>query len=120
MALGGLFPAGGYLECSLSAVFISIYALDYGKGYLGERIRALSGLWNLFILSIVAVLISGDAFTFILSWEIMALVSFLLVNHESGKKDTVSAAYQYMVMTHIGTAAILVAFYLLPALVLLI
>ena len=63
--------------------------------------------------SIVAVLISGDAFTFIVSWEIMALVSFLLVNHEAGKKETVSAAYQYMVMTHLGTAAILVAFYLL-------
>lgn len=93
--------------------FISIYAIDYAKGYLGNRIRALTGMWNLFLLSIVAVLISGDAFTFIVSWEIMALVSFLLVNHEAGKKETVSAAYQYMVMTHLGTAAILAAFYLL-------
>ena len=110
--LGDTWSAAFLLLAGIAGVCISIYALDYGKGYLGERIRALSGLWNLFILSIVAVLISGDAFTFILSWEIMALVSFLLVNHESGKKDTVSAAYQYMVMTHIGTAAILVAFYL--------
>ncbi len=45
----------------------------------------------------------------------MALVSFLLVNHESEKKKTVSAAYQYMVMTHIGTAAIMVAFYLVAS-----
>lgn len=97
----------------IAGCFISIYAIDYGKGYLGSRIRALSGQWNLFLLSIVAVLISGDAFTFIVAWEIMALVSFLLVNHEAGKKETVSAAYQYMVMTHLGTAAILVAFYLL-------
>lgn len=97
----------------IAGVFISIYALDYARGYLGSRIRALTGMWNLFLFSIVAVLISGDAFTFIVSWEIMALVSFLLVNHEAGKKETVSAAYQYMVMTHLGTAAILVAFYLL-------
>ncbi|WP_294519646.1 proton-conducting transporter membrane subunit [uncultured Anaerovibrio sp.] len=101
------------LLTGVAGVIISIYAMDYARGYLGHRIRLLSGLWNLFLLSIVAVLISGDAFTFIVSWEIMALVSFLLVNHEAGKKKTVSAAYQYMVMTHIGTAAIMVAFYLI-------
>ncbi len=100
------------LLTGVAGVMISLYAIDYGKGYLGNRIRLLSGLWNLFIMSIVLVLISGDAFTFIVAWEIMALVSFLLVNHEAGKKKTVSAAYQYMVMTHIGTAAIMVAFYL--------
>lgn len=97
----------------VAGTIISIYAIDYGRGYLGSRIRVLSGLWNLFILSIVSVLMAGDAFSFIVSWEVMALVSFLLVNHEAGKKDTVHAAYQYMVMTHVGTAAILVAFYLL-------
>lgn len=101
------------LLTGVAGAIISIYAIDYGRGYLGNRIRLLSGLWNLFLLSIVLVLISGDAFTFIVSWEIMALVSFLLVNHEAGKKKTVSAAYQYMVMTHIGTAAIMVAFYLI-------
>lgn len=97
----------------VAGFFISIYAVDYARGYLGSRIRALTGLWNLFLFSIAAVLVAGDAFTFIVAWEIMALVSFLLVNHEADKKDTVNAAYQYMVMTHLGTAAILVAFYLL-------
>ena len=96
----------------LAGAIISLYGIDYGKAYRGLGIRALSGLWNLFLLSMVLVLMAGDAFTFILAWEVMALVSFLLVNHESKKKDTVHAAYQYMVMTHLGTAAILVAFYL--------
>lgn len=128
MPVGGLLVDTGWGSYSLVAdgwssvflaitgiagFFISIYALDYAKGYRGSRIRALTGLWNLFLLSIVAVLIAGDAFTFIVAWEIMALVSFLLVNHEADRKETVSAAYQYMVMTHLGTAAILVAFYLL-------
>ena len=56
----------------VAGFFISIYALDYARGYLENRIRALTGMWNLFLFSIVAVLISGDAFTFIVSWEIMA------------------------------------------------
>lgn len=39
----------------------------------------------------------------------MAVVSFLLVNHEA-EKAAHNAAYQYLVMTHIGTAAIMIAF----------
>ncbi|BEU87906.1 hydrogenase 4 subunit B [Selenomonas sp. TAMA-11512] len=97
----------------LAGVAVSLYAVDYTKHYKGNGLRALTGLWNLFLLSMTLVLVAADAFTFILSWEIMALVSFLLVNHESEKKKTVHAAYQYMVMTHLGTAAILVSFYLL-------
>ena len=107
------WSAAFLLITGLSGAAVSIYGIGYGKGYLGHRIRLLSGLWNLFILSMVLVIVAGDAFTFILSWEVMALVSFLLVNHESEKKEVVNAAYQYMVMTHLGTAAILVAFYLL-------
>lgn len=107
------WSAAFLLITGLSGAAVSIYGIGYGKGYLGQRIRLLSGLWNLFILSMVLVIVAGDAFTFILSWEVMALVSFLLVNHESEKKEVVYAAYQYMVMTHLGTAAILVAFYLL-------
>ncbi|MBR2141688.1 proton-conducting transporter membrane subunit [Anaerovibrio sp.] len=107
------WSAAFLLLTGAAGAMTSIYAIDYGKSYKGNRIRLLSGLWNLFLLSIVAVLLSGDAFTFIVAWELMALVSFLLVNHEAGKKKTVSAAYQYMVMTHIGTAAIMVAFFLI-------
>ncbi len=107
------WSAAFLLIIGLSGAAVSIYGIGYGRGYLGSRIRQLAGLWNLFIGSMVMVVLAGDAFTFILAWEVMALVSFLLVNHESEKKQVVHAAYQYMVMTHIGTAAILIAFYIL-------
>lgn len=106
------WSAAFLLITGLAGTIISLYGIDYGRAYRGNGLRALSGLWNLFLVSMVLVLMAGDAFTFILAWEVMALVSFLLVNHESKKKETVHAAYQYMVMTHLGTAAILTAFYL--------
>ncbi len=106
------WSAAFLLITGLAGTVISLYGMDYGKAYRGTGIRALAGLWNLFLASMVLVLMAGDGFTFILAWEVMALVSFLLVNHESRKKETVHAAYQYMVMTHLGTAAILIAFYL--------
>ncbi len=107
------WSAAFLLITGLSGFAVSIYGIGYGRGYLGKRIRLLTGLWNLFILSMVFVLMAGDALTFIFAWEVMAIVSFLLVNHESEKKKVVDASYQYMVMTHIGTAAILISFYII-------
>lgn len=96
----------------LAGVITSIFAMDYALGYMGKRLRELSGLWNLFLLAMILVLVAQGAFSFLLAWEVMAIVSFMLVNHESEKKDTWLAAYQYLVMTHIGTAAIMIAFFI--------
>lgn len=96
----------------LAGIITSVYACGYALGYLGKGLRALSGLWCLFLLSMVLVIAAQGAFSFLLAWEVMALVSFLLVNQESEKKETWQAAYQYLVMTHIGTAAIMIAFLL--------
>lgn len=101
------------LITALAGVIISIYAWGYAKSYLGKRIRLLGGLWNAFLLSMILVLISADVFSFLLAWELMAVVSFLLVNHEAENKETHNAAYQYLVMTHIGTASIMIAFLLI-------
>ncbi len=99
----------------LAGIVISIYAIDYAKAFLGKRLRILGGLWNVFLLSMVGVLLAGDAFTFLLTWELMAVSSFLLVNHESEKKETWSAAFQYLVMTHLGTAAIMIGFFIIAS-----
>ncbi len=96
----------------LAGIIASVYALGYAESYEGKRLRMLNGLWNLFICSMVLVLLAGDALSFLLFWEIMAVASFLLVNHEAEKRTTWNAAYQYLVMTSIGTAAIMIAFFL--------
>ena len=100
------------LLTGIAGVITSLYAFGYAQGYEGSRLRLLGGMWNLFLLSMVLVLLAGDAFSFLLFWEIMAVASFMLVNHESEKRDTWTAAYQYLVMTSVGTAAIMIAFLL--------
>ena len=100
------------LLTGIAGVITSIYALGYAQGYEGSRLRLLGGMWNLFLVSMVLVLLAGDAFSFLLFWEIMAVASFMLVNHESEKRSTWTAAYQYLVMTSVGTAAIMIAFLL--------
>ena len=103
------------LLTGIAGVITSLYALGYAQSYEGSRLRLLGGMWNLFVLSMVMVLLAGDAFSFLLFWEIMAVASFMLVNHESEKRSTWTAAYQYLVMTSVGTAAIMIAFLLTGA-----
>ncbi|WP_455266020.1 proton-conducting transporter transmembrane domain-containing protein [Phascolarctobacterium sp.] len=100
------------LLTGIAGVITSLYALGYARAYEGSRLRMLGGMWSLFLVSMVLVLLAGDAFSFLLFWEIMAVASFMLVNHESEKRSTWTAAYQYLVMTSVGTAAIMIAFLL--------
>lgn len=100
------------LITGMAGVITSLYAFGYAQSYEGSRLRLLGGMWNMFLLSMVLVLLAGDAFSFLLFWEIMAVASFMLVNHESEKRETWTAAYQYLVMTSVGTAAIMIAFLL--------
>ncbi|MEG2069033.1 MAG: proton-conducting transporter membrane subunit [Acidaminococcaceae bacterium] len=96
----------------LAGILTGIYGWAYALGYLGKRLRVLGALVNFFLLSMVLVLVAQEVIAFLFAWEIMAVVSFLLVNQESEKKQTWQAAYQYLVMTQLGTAAIMLAFLL--------
>lgn len=103
------------LMTGLASSITSLYALGYARSYEGNRLRQLGSNWNIFIGSMVLVLLAGDGFSFLLFWEIMAVASFLLVNHESHLKSTWTAAYQYLVMTSLGTTALMIAFLMVGA-----
>ncbi|MHC1711267.1 MAG: hydrogenase 4 subunit B [Solidesulfovibrio sp.] len=93
----------------------SIYAVGYTKEYYGHRFASMASLYNAFLLSIVLVLTVSQVLYFIIAWEVMTLVSFFLVNHEYEKTGNTKAAYQYILMTHVGTAFIVAAFLILSS-----
>jgi len=94
-------------------VATSIYAYGYSREYDHCRLPLMAGLYNAFLLSMVLVLTANHVIGFIIAWEVMSLVSFFLVNHEHEKSVNNRAAYIYIVMTHIGTVFIIIAFLLL-------
>lgn len=99
---------------SLIAFFVAIYSLSYAKHYAGTyNIGALHCLTNLFIASMLLVVASGNGLFFLMSWEIMSLTSYFLVVYERNKSQNIRAGFLYFVMTHVGTAAIILAFLLL-------
>jgi len=108
------------LDC-LSAIFlvcllmISCLSSLYGISYFGGQ-GSSSAPWfwfNVLVASMAMVLVSANAFLFLFFWEAMALSSFFLVLHDSGKKDVREAAWIYAVSSHFGLVCIISLFFLL-------
>jgi hydrogenase-4 component B len=70
-------------------------------------------LYNLFLLSMAGVVLSGHAFLFLFFWEGMALTTCFLINFEHEDPAARRAAYLYVVMTHVGTAFLVIMFVIL-------
>ena len=61
------------------------------------------------------VVLAGDAFSFLLSWEFMSLTSWALVMAHHEDLDNRRAGYVYLLMASFGTLTLLLAFGLLAA-----
>jgi hydrogenase-4 component B len=107
-ALSGFF----IIAISILTFSVSIYSIGYTNNVKNQGLMGL--LFNLFVLSMIAVVTSGNIITFLISWETMSVVSYFLVTLDRDK-ESAKAGLVYAVMTHIGTAFIIVSFLLLYA-----
>lgn len=96
---------------SLCGLGASIYALGYTREWYGRRsIAGLGALYHGFLLSMILVVLADDAFFFLVVWELMSLTSYGLVVTEHEEPRTRNAGLFYLVMTHVGTASLIVAY----------
>lgn len=99
---------------SLLGLFCSIYGLGYLKHYYGKySIGALGFFYNIFLAGMIMVASASNLVFFLIAWELMSLASYFLVIFENKKQESIAAGLLYFIMTHIGTAAITLAFLLL-------
>lgn len=93
---------------------VAVYSMGYVTKYYGKKnIAYLGSLFNVFALSMIAVVTVTSSVTFLIAWEVMSLVSFLLVMFEHEKLQVRTAGYIYLVMTHIATVFITLSFLIL-------
>lgn len=93
---------------------VSIYSASYMKRYSGlYSLRSFGILYNLLFAFIVLLLSAGDIFSFLLTWEIMSILSYFLVNYEHEKEENTKAGYLMLVMSEAGTLAVALAFLIL-------
>lgn len=102
------------LIISLVAFLCSIYSIGYMKQFYGKYNLGIFGFfYNIFIASMLLVVTANNALYFLLVWEIMSLASYFLVIFEHKHEESVQAGFLYLIMTHLATGAILLAFLLL-------
>jgi formate hydrogenlyase subunit 3/multisubunit Na+/H+ antiporter MnhD subunit len=96
---------------NLGGASACLYALGYGAHESAPG-RVLP-FFPAFLAAMNLVVLADDAFTFLLCWELMSLVSWALVMAHHRIEDNRSAGFLYLVMASFGTLTLLLAFGLL-------
>jgi hydrogenase-4 component B len=123
LTISQLLPVGG-IELGidrLSAFFIAViaigavpatlYAFGYTRGYEGRySLAGMGAALNLFLASMILVVMARNALTFLALWEAMSLASYFLVMTENDNHKTQRAGWLYFVMAHAGFACLLIGF----------
>lgn len=65
------------LAISLLVVVTSIYSLSYVEEYIGKGAKYMGFFMNLFVASMVALVVMDNAFYFLVFFEMMSLASYL-------------------------------------------
>jgi hydrogenase-4 component B len=111
-----LDPLAAFFALLISGVGLA--AALYAPGYIAAghgSARGLGVTLNLFLASMVLVVLADSVLAFMLAWELMSLVSFFLVIEDHHQAESRRAGFVYLVMTHVGGAFLLGAFLLLAA-----
>ena len=89
----------------------SIFSAGYLKRYSGHyNLKAHNAWYLLLFASIVLILIANDALLFLLAWEAMSILSYLLVNFEHRRDETSRAGYLMLAMGEAGFIAVALVF----------
>jgi formate hydrogenlyase subunit 3/multisubunit Na+/H+ antiporter MnhD subunit len=96
---------------NFGAAGASLYALGYGR-HEAQPARVLP-FYPAFLAAMNLVLLADDAYSFLLSWELMSLASWALVMTRHRAAKTAYAGFVYLLMASFGTFALLFVFGLL-------
>jgi formate hydrogenlyase subunit 3/multisubunit Na+/H+ antiporter MnhD subunit len=93
-----------------SSAGISFFAAGYFRRGEGTAPGLLCLQYHLFLASMGFVLLADDAYSFMLSWEVMALSSYFLVTTQHRIAEIRSAGFLYLLIAHVGALSILLCF----------
>ena len=96
---------------NLGGAAASLFAVGYGQHEPAPG-RVLP-FYPVFLAGMSLVVLAADAFSFLLSWELMSLASWALVVAHHHAAENTRAGYIYILMAAFGTLTLLLAFGLL-------
>lgn len=99
------------LVISIGGAAASLYAIGYSR--TEQALLRVLPFYPAFLAGMALVVVAADAFTFLLTWEFMSLVSWALVVSHHEAPANIRAGFIYLVMASFGTLCLLLAFGLL-------
>jgi len=108
-SLAGVFVA----LLGLIAVATALYAPRYHEP--GHATGLYLGVFNLAVLASLAVLVAGNVVTFLVAWETMALLCYLLILRRPRQREVAAGAFWFLALSEVGFVAIVAAFVILAA-----
>jgi len=98
------------LALSILACAISIYSFGYMADLEPRKFAILAFFYNVLLLSLTLVFTASNVFFFLIVWEVMAGSAYCLVSFDHHKEETRQAGILFLLMSHAGTALLLVGF----------
>jgi hydrogenase-4 component B len=131
-AAGVLFTHGAsglvvdYVVTPLSAWFLLVLGLlsapiaVYGIGYFAHeaspvRAAVAGAMLNVLLAAATVVFVVNDAIGLLFAWELMTLATAALVATEHEARISRRAAFLYLIMSHVGTGALVAGFLVLAS-----
>ncbi|OAT86428.1 proton-conducting transporter membrane subunit [Desulfotomaculum copahuensis] len=95
-------------------LFISIFSLDYLQKFIPRyNVRGFGALYNILFLALAVTTLAGDLVTFLIAWEVMTALSYLLIVFEHRNPETTKAGFFMLVMSETGSVLLIAAFIML-------
>lgn len=101
-ALAGLFLLITGAVCLPTSIFAASGLADLRERY---NLRGYAVLYFTLLVSIAWILISADVFSFLTAWEIMSVLSYLLVAFQHEEESSRAAAYGMLALSEAGALA---------------
>lgn len=105
-------PLAGLLLTLISILALAawVYGVAYFEEYRGHGLGSAGFFMNLFVASMNFVIVSDNAFWFLVFFEMMSLTSYFLVIIEQDAAS-IKGGFLYLVMAHVGFLMIMIAFF---------
>lgn len=106
--LAGFFLIIIGLITMIAAVYGPAYAREYEGG--PQPLLVLTFFTGLFVTGMYLLVLTADAFSFMMAWEVMSVSSYFLVAFQHQHAKNRQAAFIYLLMAQVGGLCILLAY----------
>ncbi|MDR1311503.1 MAG: hydrogenase 4 subunit B [Burkholderiaceae bacterium] len=123
LAVAGPFPfarftvrmdsLAAFMVLIISALMLmaSVYSFSYVREYDGRGAWSMGFFTNLFVASMLALMVIDNAFYFLVFFEVMSLSSYFLVIFDQ-EKESIDAGFLYFLIAHAGSILIMGSFFI--------